>query len=76
MILIEALKNLAVGIWKNILIPLVRFPYWLITARDCKRCKHSYWFNRYILNCSNGGKACYRTECYKTITRKDFERDK
>ncbi len=76
MIIIELICAAGEWIWLNILKPLIRFPYWLITARDCRHCKHSYWRNLYSLNCSKSGKDCYRTECYKTITRKDFERKK
>ena len=88
MIILEVLEKLIIWIWRYILIPLVRFPVWLITARDCKHCKHYEhrvrWveFNRGTYPChsylcaANEGKWHTNTACYNSILRKDFERKK
>ncbi len=77
MIIIELIYKFVLWFWQYILKPIIRFFYWLITARDCKHCKY---YNRQIMahrdHCSKMEKDCSCTECYHAITRKDFERKK
>lgn len=84
MILIELICKFAEWLWQYILKPLIRFSYWLATARDCKHCKNyrvekGRYFDgqRYCRNiCDKNDKSCFCTACYGSITRKDFERKK
>lgn len=73
MIILELICAAGSWIWYNILKPLIRFPYWIITARDCQHCKHYAWWNR-CDHCDKYDSNCCFTACYQTITRKDFKR--
>lgn len=80
MIIIELICAAGNWLWHDVIKPLIRFLYWLITARDCRHCTHSYlyrtWMNHYVLKCDINDTECCCVECYHSITRKDFERDK
>lgn len=60
---------------KCVLYALVRFPYWVITARDCKRCKHSMIsiFGNTYCGLEDTDK---KDMCFNSITMKHFERRK
>lgn len=56
---------------KNLMFCLMRFPYWLITAKDCTRCKHScttIWGKTY---CGLHNET-YKKECINSITKPYF----
>ncbi len=82
MILIEFICKFAEWLWKYIVKPFIRFPYWLATARDCNHCKYykqaSLGNTCICVPCcfKNDQIKCDRTRCYHTIVRKDFERKK
>lgn len=64
-----------VGLSKLIMYCILRFPIWIITARDCKHCKYSR-FIRYTYDdeyecCLTIEDCC---ECKDTIMRKYFKR--
>lgn len=65
MIIIEFLKWL---FWQ-----IVRFFVWVITARDCEHCKHSY-IGFWGIRCGRYQKEC--DECLRSIKRKYFEKER
>ena len=59
----------------NICYSILRFPYWIITARDCRHCKNSksnFLISGDTLYCGKGWQS--EIECKHTIKRKYFEK--
>jgi hypothetical protein len=65
MIIIEFLFGIIkfIGFW------VLRFLFWIITARDCKHCKYSYFGS-----CRLTTYIPQKEACRKSITRKYFEK--
>lgn len=72
MIIIEFMRNFL----KNIFYVVLRFPFWLITARDCDHCKyHDYLlYDCGIADTCRIGNREKEDVCKSTVTRKYFER--
>lgn len=58
----------------KIYFKVARFVVWIITARDCKHCKHrkyNWWYKCY---CCESNYTPFIDECMESVYRKNFER--
>lgn len=75
MIIIEFCVNIIKFAWYIVWHIFIRFFVWIITARDCKHCKHGrqgYFYDGYEWECSKEDRRCVK-ECVDSITRIHFE---